>query len=46
MCPLLTELGTTEGLAKGPTSWGSIVGHHGTPITSCDLEGEGLPIEI
>jgi len=33
-------------LAKGPPSWGSIVGHHCVAITGCDLKGEALAIEI
>lgn len=42
----LTELGTSEGLAKGPVRRGNIEGHHRATITGGDFEGEGLAIEI
>lgn len=42
----LVELSSTEGLAKGPSSWGNIVGHHTVAITCGDLKREGLSIKI
>lgn len=41
----LEELSTTVSLAKGPTSWGNIVGDNSTSITGGDLEWEALAIE-
>ena len=39
-------MGTTVGLPKRPPSWGSIVGHNSSAVTGCDLEREGLAVEV
>lgn len=40
------ELASTVGLAKVPVGWSHIVGGDRAAITCCDLEREGLAIEV
>jgi len=42
----LAKLSSAKGLTEGPASWGNIVGDHATTVTSGDLEGEGLAVEV
>lgn len=40
------ELGTGVGLPERPVRRGNVVGHNSTAITSGDLKGERLPVEV